>query len=570
MRRPPDGGDLRVIRDDGLVGWWDLTVDGRDRSGHGRHAIARGPVEFGPSIDPGTHRSVARLRGDVGDVQTRFDVAGAGLGAADFTLTAWINVDRRSRTTIGDIAAVFDPTERRGFSLGLHHSSPCGNHGNDRNLFFGIDSGSEAQWTDHGRPGASTIMVCALAVHDGDLYAATWEAGTSDVGHVYRLGGDDWIDCGAPSAANAVTRLSVHDGRLYAGTSRLRGGGSGMPDSENLRPGGRVLRYEGDGEWSDCGRLDGADSIAGLVPFDGDLYAIPMYSEGVFRRTRSDGWVSCGTPGRRLLALGVHQGALYGAGNDHADVASAIAQTAAGIVVPARSAEGGGGMFRYDGDTTWVSLGLQRDTTQVYSIETYRAELFIGTWPHGIVYRHGGGSRWNSTGHVGDETEVMNLLAYNGKLYAGTLPGAQVHRFDDDEGWAIVGTLDRTPNVRYRRAASMVVHRGELFCGTLPSGAVHSMLAGLVVSDDRALPTGWRHVAALRAGSTIELYLDGSPVARRTDETGRPPLDLGADATLVLGAGPRAAFEGELADVRLYRRALTAAEVRVGASEPLS
>jgi hypothetical protein len=164
----------------------------------------------------------------------------------------------------------------------------------------------------------------------------------------------------------------------------------------------------------------------------------------------------------------------------------------------------------------------------------------------------------------------MNLLAYNGKLYAGTLPGAEVHRFDGDRGWKLVGTLDRTPDVRYRRAASMVVHGGELFCGTLPSGTVHSMLAGLVVSDDRALPAGWRHVAALRAGSTIELYLDGALVARRADQAGRPPFDLGTASTLVLGGGPRAGFEGELADIRLHRRALTAAEVGLSAAGPMS
>jgi hypothetical protein len=163
----------------------------------------------------------------------------------------------------------------------------------------------------------------------------------------------------------------------------------------------------------------------------------------------------------------------------------------------------------------------------------------------------------------------MNLLAYNGALYGGTLPGAQVHRFDDDRGWTLVGTLDRTPDVRYRRAASMAVYRGELFCGTLPSGTVHSMRAGLVASDDRALPTGWRHVAAVRAGRTIELYLDGSLVARRADDAGRAPLDLGA-STLVLGGGPRGGFEGELADVRLYRRALDHAAVAASAAHRLS
>ncbi len=552
-----------MIAGEDVIGSWDLASDGRDGSGGGHDAVPHGNVAFGPSSDSRVSRPVAQLAGG----KTRLEVAGLGIGRGDFALTAWVNVESRSRTGIGDIAAAFDPVTRRGFSLGVHHGSPCGNHANDRNLFFGIDAGSDVRWADHGRPSPSTIMVCALAVHDGDLYAGTWEAGASNVGHVYRLDRGGWIDCGKPGGANAVTRLAVHGGRLYAGSSRLRGGGSGMPDSPNQTPGGRVMRFEGGTEWSDSGRLDEADSIAGLVPFNGDLYAIPMYSDGLFRLAGAAGWVACGTPGRRLLALGVHDGALYGLGNDHTDVVSAIAQTAAGLVVPQRSTVGGGGMFRYDGGEHWTSLGLQPDTTQVYSAETYGGDLFIGSWPNGIVWRHAGGERWDTSGRLGVETEVMNLLAYNGKLYGGTLPGAQVHRFDGDGAWTNVGTLDHTPDVLYRRAASMAVYRGELFCGTLPSGTVQSMRAGAVVSDDHALQAGWRHVAAVRAGQTIELFVDGELTGKDTSDAGLGSIDAGDGSSFVIGGGPRASFDGELADVRLYRRALSSAEVRSGAAQ---
>ena len=94
-------------------------------------------------------------------------------------------------------------------------------------------------------------------------------------------------------------------------------------------------------------------------------------------------WDFVGGPGRRLLALGVHGGHLYGAGNDHVHVDSAIQQTAAGVVVPAESSEGGGGVFRYDGGETWTSCGMQPDTTQVYSFETHGGQLHISTWPTG-------------------------------------------------------------------------------------------------------------------------------------------------------------------------------------------
>jgi len=551
------------MTDRAILGSWALATDGRDGSGAGHHAEVNGRVTFGSSADPAVARDVARFDGD-GRLEVDAEIA---LGSSEFTLTAWIRAPIDARTSLGDLAALFDPEGRRGFSIGLHHSSPCGNHGNDRNLFFGIDAGSEVRWSDLGRPSPSTIMVCALAAFEGDLYAATWESGASEIGGVYRLDGEAWTDCGTPGGANAVTRLAVHRGHLYAGSSRLRGGGSGMPDSTNDRPGGHVFRFEGGTGWSDRGGLEGADSIAGLVPFAGDLYAIPMYSEGLFRLD-DGGPTACGTPGRRLLALGVHRGALLGAGNDHADVASAIAQTAAGIVVPPRSEDGGGGMFRFDPDVGWSGLGLQPDTTQVYSIETYDGGLFIGTWPNGLVFRHGGDDRWVSQGRLGNDTEVMNLLAYQGKLYGGTLPGAAVHRFDGPDMWPRVGVLDTTPDVRYRRAASMVVHDGRLVCGTLPSGRVHAMRVGLMATGDAALPEGWRHVAAVRRRDGVELFVGGVRVGRAGDDRTAPNMDLGS-GSLVLGGGPRGGFEGELADVELHAAALDVADIaRLAARSP--
>jgi hypothetical protein len=336
-----------------------------------------------------------------------------------------------------------------------------------------------------------------------------------------------------------------------------------MPDSANQGPGGHVLRYEGGTAWTDLGQLDDADSIAGLVPWRGDLYAIPMYSEGLYRLVKPGTWASCGSPGRRLLALGVHDGALYGAGNDHADVDSAIAQTAAGIVVAARSPAGGGGVFRYDGGSSWTSLGLQPETTQVYSIETFDGAMYIGTWPNGLVHRHASGSRWESCGRLGDETEVMNLLAFGGSLYAGTLPKAQVFRMDGPDAWVELGRLDWTPDVLYRRAASMAVHRGRLVVGTLPSGRVHAMRVGSAVSSGRPLAPGRHEIAGVRRGPTVDLHVDGMLVASETDDTGAV-LDLGTLTEMRVGDGPRAAFCGELLDLRFEPRAFTLAEIEAG------
>ena len=549
-----------MSQDDGLIGSWDLAGDGHDGSGHGHHAIAQGTVAFGPSSDPTFRDPVARIEHGRG----YFDVPGIDrLGTADFSLALWVNGAAQPTAALGDVASFFDPVNRRGFSLGFQHGAVCGSHANDRNLFFGIDAGTEPRWTDHGRPADAAIMIYALVVHDGHLYAATWEESTSAVprGHVYRLDQGTWVDCGAPWDCNAVTRLAVHDGDLYAGVSRVKAGGSGRPESTNPNPGGRILRYEGGTEWSDLGGLEGADSIAGLVPFGGSLYATPLYSQGVFRMSRPGTWDFVGTPGRRLLALGVFDGSLYGAGNDHVDVDSAIKQTAAGVVVPAESSAGGGGVFRYDGGQTWTNCGMQRDTTQVYSIATHGGQMHISTWPSGLVFRLSPAAAWEDIGRLGAETEVMALSSYNGSLYAGTLPHAEVYRLDRDGEWTGLRSLDTTPNVLYRRAHAMGAYRGELFCGTLPGGNVFSMQTGLVVSFDRALGPGWRHVGAVRAGDRIDLYVDGRVVASRSADDPGSVLDLGAGSVFRLGGGPQANLDGELARVRMYGRALDAGEM---------
>jgi len=474
------------------------------------------------------------------------------LGTRDFTLSVRIRVPARGAANLGDVLGAYDATSRRGINVGFLESSPTGNHGNDRELFVGLDAGTDPAWTDLGRPGSDATMVAGLAVLEGTLYAATWEGAPSERGHVYRLEGNDWIDCGAPWSCNAVSRLAVHDGHLLAGVSRLRGGGSGMPDSANRQPGGHVLRYEGGTTWTDLGQLGDADSVAGIVPFDGEVYAIPMYSEGLYRFVEPGRWEWCGSPGRRLLALGVYDGALHGAGNDHADVDSAIAQTAAGVVVPARSPVGGGGVFRYERGTSWTSLGLQPETTQVYSIEPFEGAMHVGTWPTGLVYRLTPDGEWRSCGRLGAETEVMNLLAFNGALYAGTLPEARIFRKDGPAEWSDVGRIDDTPDVRYRRASAMAVHRGELVVGTLPSAHVHSMRVGLAASMGRTVGPGPHLIVVARRGATLLVYLDGDLVASNSSPGGAP-LDLGILPPLTLGGSRREPFAGTVDGARLFQ-----------------
>lgn len=524
---------------DGLVGHWKLTGDARDSAGGDRHAINHG-VTFA-SGEGATF----------GGIDSWLEVPAEKapkLGAKPFTITAWIHTDEDLDDVLGDVMSRYDPKTRTGFNLGLmNYAGVTCAQSNWRNVFFGIDAAQGGdKWIDRGRPG-NNQYIKSLVVYDGDLYAATWEPGENQRGHVYRFaGGQKWVDCGSPDPANAMTGMAVYKGKLYVGSETYDGGGSSLPLSPNKHHGGRVYRYEGGTKWTDCGKVADVRSISGLAVFDGKLYA-GTGTVGAWRpkpRTRGmyrfDGigkWTDCGTPGVRVTHIGAHNGELFGLSYDD------------------------GEFLRYKGGKDWEKLGPVPDTTQVYSMMVYEGAVHVGTWPTGSVFRYDGGRRWTHVGRLGDEKEVMAVSVYNGKFYAGTLPMADVYRYDAHDKWTHVGQLDSTPDVKYRRAWSMAVFDGQLFCGVLPSGRVHSLEAGKAVSYDRQLEPGWRHLAAVRAGNKLRLFIDGELVSE-TDAFKGDAFKLDSEGPLKIGFGQHDYFNGRMKDVRIYDRALDAKRIK--------
>ncbi|MGY8673200.1 MAG: LamG-like jellyroll fold domain-containing protein, partial [Verrucomicrobiia bacterium] len=184
----------------------------------------------------------------------------------------------------------------------------------------------------------------------------------------------------------------------------------------------------------------------------------------------------------------------------------------------------------------------------MYSLGLHQGKLVAGTWPEGKVYRYEGGTTWESTGRLGEEQEIMGSNHYNGKLYAGSLPMAEIFRYDGDEQWRSVGRVDLTKDVIYRRAFSLAVFRGRLFSGTFPSGHVRSFEAGKVVSFDEELASGWRHIAAVKEGGRLKLFIDGKRVAE-SDEFDAKDFDLTNEAPLQIGFGQYDFFNGGIRDV---------------------
>jgi hypothetical protein len=341
-----------------------------------------------------------------------------------------------------------------------------------------------------------------------------------------------------PDKANAISALAEYRGKLYAGSAKYRLAGSALAESENPHNGGRIYRLEAGDRWVEVGKMsDEQIAVGGLVVFRDRLYASSLYRPAGFYRYEQDGkWTSLPTPdGLRVEAVCVYNGYLWASSYD------------------------GGYVFRFDGEQ-WKSFGQVGDNTQTYSFAIHRGQLHVGTWPSGKVFRLGENGSWEDAGRLGAEREVMGMLIHNGMLYAGTLPLAEVYRYDGGQDWAKVARLDLTPDVTYRRAWTMAPFQGRLFVSTLPSGTIHSLETGKCVTYDRALPSGWRHLAAVRDADRLRLYVDGAQVAESTPFDPKQ-FELSTDVPLLIGAGSGDFFSGRIRDVRVYAAALSAAQI---------
>jgi hypothetical protein len=219
----------------------------------------------------------------------------------------------------------------------------------------------------------------------------------------------------------------------------------------------------------------------------------------------------------------------------------------------------GGPVYRYEGGDAWTCVGTPQGSTQTYSALIHQGKLHVGTWPNGDVLRYEGGERWTKVGRLGWEAEVMGCAHYNGKAYWGSLPMANVYRMEEGR-FDIVGNLDAAP-IAMKRVWAMATCEGRLFAGTLPGGRVWSIEAGKVATCDETFPAGWRHVAAVRTGGVLRLYMDGELVGNST-RFHSPGLDISNETPLRVGFGAYEHFNGLMSDVRVYGRALDPREVQ--------
>ncbi len=546
-----------------LVGYWPLRGEARDHSGQGNHGRIHG---------------TGAERGDFDGRGTFIEIppsASLNFAQDDFTLCAWVWTAPGTEDVLGDIVTQYDPARRRGFNFGLKASAGGYNsHGDDRQVFFGIDDARLSRWEDCGRPSLTSNYVSnSLTVFDGHLYAAITDAAKEeDWCHVFRYGGgQSWEDCGRVGTlkTRGVGPMIVQSGQLYAATwnydwTRVGTAQAGRPGYEADFC--RVYRYAGGTRWEDCGQPGRCRRLFGIASFRGKLY-VAAEDCRCYVHDGGQAWRECGRFPNYAHPLGVHNGKLY-----------------AGVLNPA-------GVWEYDGEM-WKPLGNPQDheerCNQIHAIQVFRGKLHVTTWPEGHVVRLDPPGQWTDCGRLGDAMEINGLAVYNGKLYGGSIPRAEVFRCDGDTSWTSIGRFLEPANYEFKdpkewaRVTSLTIYEGKLFAsmGSCTSshldapadfrGRVFTMTAGHCVSYDRDVGPGWKHLAAVRRGDMLELFVGGTNVAVSSALQG-DRLDLANSQALRIGFGETDYFFGKIREVRAYRRALDSATVRqLADSDPSS
>lgn len=558
-----DSGDASIALRQGLIGHWKLRGDCRDHSGLGNDG-----QNHGVELDSGTFDGIGAY------IEVPHSEA-LDLGTKDFSLSAWIYTEKDLDDVVGDVLDMYDPALRRGVTLAVNSSAGgYQGQGSDRHVYFGIDNAKMTDWEDCGRPSPTSNYVSnSLSVYEGKLYAAITDAkDEKDWCHVFRYEGDQkWVDCGRVGAGKTpgVGPLIVHNGELYAVTwtydwSRVKSG--------DYDP-GRVYRYAGGTTWEDCGQPNATNrTLPCAVSYKGKLYVGGGWSEyGVFVKDENNAWEPSKLFTERQPPLGCfpHCMSRYN-GKMYAGFPS---------------------VWSFDGNEwTYVGLPLSKPTgaLQTHALAVYQGRLHAGTWPDGIVSVYRGGEKWEDIGRVGEDgTEVMDLLVYNGKMYGCSIPRAEVCRYDDAPAWTSLkrfrspeGYDPGTPSEftqeqghNWTRVTSMTICDGKLFAGIgsctssvldAPAdvrGKVFSMEAGKVASYDDDMGPGWKHISAVREAGLLKIYVDGKLVAE-SSPFDPAEYDVTTDRPLRIGFGQTDYFAGKIADVRVYNRALSDADIQ--------
>ena len=340
--------------------------------------------------------------------------------------------------------------------------------------------GGDGRWRDLGNPVGCNV-VHSVAAFDGALYCGVGRymcggsmlgetLNTTPGGMVYRVDADGrWIYCGHPGAEDAtpeetptssyssgkaddVFALTAYGGNLYCASNHRRG----------------VFVYEGGEKW----KYIGPDlRIISLAVYHGRLYAL-INGGPVYRYEGGGDWVDCGRPetSTQTYSAVTCEGRLY------------VGTWPQGEV------------YCYAGDRAWAPVGSGRVgyEREIMGMALYNGKVYVGALPMGNMWRMDG-QRFTFVGNLDASPvqlrRVWSMAVYGGRLFAGTLPSGRVRAIEAGK----MATWDRAFPAGWHHVAA-VKHRGmlRLYVNGRETAASAAFNPGYFdLSNDRPLQIGF-------------------------------------------------------------------------------
>ncbi|MEU4702249.1 LamG-like jellyroll fold domain-containing protein [Nonomuraea dietziae] len=178
------------------------------------------------------------------------------------------------------------------------------------------------------------------------------------------------------------------------------------------------------------------------------------------------------------------------------------------------------------------------------------------------------GTTANATWTDGKYGKALSFNGSSSKVTISHNPALVMPAGHTLSAWVKPTDLSSWRSLAFKNHSSGVSYGLYASNGTVPSSWMRVGGNHLQVNGTSALPTGtWTHVAATHDGSTGRLYINGTEVATASISTLE---DSGGDLTIGANTYWGEYFNGVIDELRLYKRAQTAAEIQTDMNTPLA
>ncbi|WP_321418196.1 hypothetical protein [uncultured Methanomethylovorans sp.] len=394
----------------------------------------------------GTHTGTTAGTYDGIDDYTSLPISSDFNFSSDFTISAIVDADN-----FEEKMAVID-----GESYALKV-------GKDKVPYFEAIDDVTPSVSSIGLPRGTSYYVLCTQTYNGELYVGLYS------GYVYKYaGGTSWTSCGQVGASSHVYSLEIYNGNLYAGCSAAN-----------------LYRYDGGTAWTQCGSTlgDSANYIGMMCAFDGKLFM--GSDQGYTYYWDGNSITSSGKPGTtsNLRAFVVYKDKMYASGS------------------------GDGIVYRWDGGSTWTSIGDIGAIYHVNSMVVFDDTIYAacsGSTYGGYVFKWDGvgTTTWSSCGRMGTNTELRQLCVYNNQLYGEGYTLANLYRYGGGTTWSAYALGSST------RGYALGTYDGKLVIGGYNGGYVYTSGTGEAIYGTALTADIDTYLTAVRNGNTITFYQD--------------------------------------------------------------